>query len=222
MSYVHNPRVTVLPWPTGVEPRTRTLHRKGKSSAHVSPLNRATQTQELVGGVWEGDIGFPPLDEEQQRKVRVFIARLRGTAGYFYFAAESTVAAIPAQPAGQGPDIVAAQVYPRVLYTLGWDEAPGTLLIAKGEYISYDDAAGWRRLHRVVADCYAQPGGFAQMSVEPPVRHPIAPGGRLHLDCPNGVFRLASDEEGVITQNPESGDLSISIVEALPPRVVVD
>lgn len=228
MSYVHNPRVNVLPWPTGVEPRTRTLHRTGKSSAHVSPLNRATQTQELVGGVWKCSAEFPPLNDAEQRKMRVFTAKLRGSAGYFYFPAESTVAAIPAQPPGQGPDIVAEgprlalQSAPRVLESQGWDAAPGRLLIAKGEHISYDDATGWRRLHVVVEDCYAQPGGLASMKVEPPVRHAVVPGGRLHLECPCGIFKLATEEEGAITQSPRSGEMSISMVEAFPPRVVVE
>lgn len=228
MGYVHNPRVQVLPWPTEVEPRTRTLHRTGKSNAHVSPLNRATQTQELVGGVWMCRAEFPPLNAAEQRWMRVFIAKLRGTAGFFYFPAESTVAPIPVQPPGQGPDIVAegprlaVQTSPRILETQGWEEAPGTLLIAKGEHISYDDATGWRRLHLVVENCYAQPGGVASMKVEPPVRHAVTPDGRLHLACPNGIFKLASEEEGAITQTPGSGEMSISMVEAFPPRVIVD
>jgi hypothetical protein len=228
MGYIHNPRVTVLSWPTGVEPRTRTLHRTGKSSAHVSPINRATQTQELVGGVWTGKAQFPPLDDEQQRVMRVFIPKLRGTSGFFDFCAESTVAEIPAQPAGQNLDIVAdgprlaVQVSPRFLETHGWDDAPGTLLIGASEHISYDDATGWRRLHVVVEDCFAQPTGLASMKVEPPVRHAVAPDGRLHLDCPNGIFKLASDEEGAITQSPESGEMSISIIEAFSPRVIIE
>lgn len=227
MSYVYNPNVRILPWPDMVECRERVLKRTGKTAAHVSPLDRTTQTQELVGGNWELSAQFPPLDEEQQRTMRVFTARLRGQAGYFYFAAESTVAPIPPQPVGQGPDIVsdgprlAEQVSPGQLETMGWDEPAGALLFSAGEHISYDDANGWRRLHVVVEDCYAEPDGSASLKVRPPVRSPTAVGSRLHVDCPNGIFRLVSDEEGGITQTAESGDMSISAIEAPPPRVVV-
>ena len=228
MGYVYNPEVEILAWPDTVECRTRVLSRPGKTAAHVSPLDRSTQTQELIGGNWELSAQFPPLDDEQQRTMRVFIARLRGRAGYFYFPAESTVAPVPEQPLGQGPEIVntgprlAAQVSPGQLETIGWDEPAGTLLISAGEYISYDDAEGWRRLHVVVHDCYARSDGLASLAVRPPVRSAIAVGGRLHVDCPNGIFRLVSDEEGGITRTAESGEFSISAVEAPPPRVIVN
>jgi hypothetical protein len=228
MSYNYNPAVTILPWPEDVEPSERVLHRTGKTSVLVSPLTRATQTQELVGGTWVLSLKFPPLDEEQQRSLRVFFARLKGMSGYFYVAAESTVAMIPEQPDDQGPDLVSdeprlsVQLTPGQLETEGWDEPAGTLLFSAGEYVSYDDANGWRRLHVVVRDCYAQDGGLATLEVQPPVRASVTPGARLHIACPNGIFRLPSDDEGVITQTAESGEVSISAVEAFPPRVMVD
>lgn len=227
MSYLYNPHVVILPWPDSVECRTRVLTRTGKTAAHVSPLDRSTQTQELVGGTWVLSAQFPPLDDEQQRTMRVFIAKLRGISGYFYFPAESTVAPIPPQPTGQGPDIVsegprlAEQVSPGQLETMGWDDPPGTLLFSDGEHVSYDDADGWRRLHVVVGDCYAGPGGSASLKVRPPVRNAVAVGSRLHDVCPNAIFRLVSDEEGAITQTAESGEVSISAVEAPPPRILV-
>lgn len=228
MSYDYNPAVTILPWPEDVEPNERVLSRTGKTSVLTSPLTRATQTQELVGGTWVLNLKFPPLDEEQQRALRVFLARLRGRSGYFYYPAESTVALIPPQPADQGPDLVsdeprlAVQVAPGQLETEGWDDPAGALLFSAGEYVSYDDASGWRRLHVVVQDCYARDGGVATLKVQPPVRSSVVSGARLHIACPNGVFRLASDEEGRITKTAESGEVTISAIEAPPPRVMVD
>lgn len=220
------PTPLILPWPASVEPRERTLHLTGKTTRHVSPLTRTTQTQELPGGRWILSATFPPLDTDQQRTMRVFLARLKGVQGYFYFPADATALPLPSQPAGAGPEMVtvgprlAVQTGALTLRTRGW--GAGELVFSAGEYVSVDDAAGWRRLHLVTADAWSDNAGEAALQVEPPVRYETVENARLHYECPSAVFRLASDEEGAISQTADGfASLSIQAVEAPRPRSLI-
>jgi hypothetical protein len=229
MGYVYNPVWTVFPWPSELVPNSRKLrYAYAGGKRFVSPITGTTQTQTLPGGRWLLEASFSLLDEAQTRIARLFLTKLRGSAGLFYFPADSTIYPPVAQPessptpVSSGPRL-ATQNLAGKLRTRGWDAAPGELLLSAGEYVSYDDDLyGWRRLHVVVQNAYAASGGLCDLVVEPPVRPGLVVDAPLHVECPSGIFRLASDIEGALTETPDGAQLSIAAVQAARPYINVE
>lgn len=100
-----------------------------------------------------------------------------------------------------------------LLATRNW--APNAQAMRVGDFFSFEDTTGRRRLHQATADVTADAAGLASIPIAPPLRRAGADGAALEILAPTGVFRLAEDEVGVSTRPPLFGACTLDIVEAL-------
>lgn len=234
MGFSYNPQLPILSWPHDIQPNSRTLTLVTNTSRLTSPLSRTTQTQELPGARWTLRASFPSLDERQVKTLRAFIAKLKGSSGLFYFKATSDDTELVPQPTLEygaivmGPDVVKFGHRTREtfqgeeLLSMGWEEAEGELVLEAGDYVSYDDFTGFRRLHVVTQDVYCEADGEATIPVEPPVRVQLPTNARLHIDRASGVFRLLDDEQCSVTVSADgTAMVTLEALEAVSPQVFV-
>lgn len=100
-----------------------------------------------------------------------------------------------------------------VLATRGW--TAGAQAMRVGDFLSYTDTLGRRRLHQATADVTADGAGLASIPIAPPIRRAGADGAAVEINAPTGVFRLVNDEVGVSTRPPFLGACTLDIEEAL-------
>lgn len=77
-------------------------------------------------------------------------------------------------------------------------------------------ADGVPSLHMLVRDIHSNANGEALLTFRPSLRKDIAPGDMIVLRRPQGVFRLASDDQGGVERHiPNHGDLGFELIEAI-------
>lgn len=85
-----------------------------------------------------------------------------------------------------------------------------------GDWLSFDDISGRRRLHMVTADAMANTSGQATLSITPPIRRSPLDNAALDFTTPSGVFRMPSDDAPEMSIRPPMlGALTLTMVEAL-------
>lgn len=94
--------------------------------------------------------------------------------------------------------------------------------LKEGQYLSFDDAQGWRHLHIIVELQINPLTGAALIVVEPPMRAMPTAFTPIHIMNPSGVFRLTDDDQGAMRISPGFiADLgTIEAVQAFPLRVI--
>lgn len=80
---------------------------------------------------------------------------------------------------------------------------PMATAMRAGDYLSFDDSNGVRKLCTVVKDAVANLFGDADLIVEPPVAFHGAENRLIDVKNPSGTFVLQSDEEGSFERTPE-------------------
>lgn len=146
------------------------------------------------------------------------VAQMRGMSGRFYFPAEPGKGTITPQPSADnlagfvetGPRV--AGTAGGLLQTTGWSQAEGELVCRAGDYISVDDALGWRHLFMLLEDAVAGADGTAELVVVPELAGVDLPAGAAlhHGGNASGVFYLTDDSQGAIAEAP-GGDYSCSL-----------
>ena len=205
--------MTILTWPSDVAPeRSAEFWLRTNTQQHVSPLNRDTQTLELVGAMWMSEIVLPPLDESEWRSLSAFIAQLAGPAGRFYYG--PPYPARTARGLATGTPLVAGGSQTgRSLATDGW--TPSITVLRKGDYIAFDTASGGRELKILTADATADGSGAATLAFAPPIRSSPLDNAAIIVSAPTCVVRLAVDDQGRMTyEEARHAGCSLSIVEA--------
>ncbi len=108
---------------------------------------------------------------------------------------------------------------------------PGTLYIHShqrplkvGQYVSWDDADGWRHLHLVVGlEWVNRATGQIVLTLEPPMRARPTSGTPVHITYPSGVFMFTADDIGQLTMGAgrlHTG-LTLSAQQAFPLSITV-
>jgi hypothetical protein len=141
-----------------------------------------------------------------------FLSSLRGMAGRFFF---SPAQWSPRRATGGGAPVIDGDFQAgTTLATRGWT-ALGQAMLA-GDWLSYVDTRGRRRLHMVVADASADAAGLAALLVTPPIRRAGADGVAVDVVAPAGVFMLPQDEAPQMNiRAPSLGQVTITMQEAL-------
>lgn len=219
-------------WPSNVKPNNITLHIQSNTARFISPFTRTSQTQENPGAVVTLSAQFPMLREDKARPLRAMLAKLRGSAGRFYFPASRCGYAVPSQYASERLTVIAFTVdttkikcdttrytIDATVYALESVFTPdgtgssttinGTIWtnsgrnpIQVGNYLSFDDSSGWRQLHMMV-DIVSDPvTGLSTIKVEPPMRERPTSLTPIHINYPSGIFMLTDDAQGSIAQMP--------------------
>lgn len=202
-----------MPFPSIRRPSEVSWRLRSNTQTHVSPLDGTMQTLRLPGARWAATLAWPSLVDPDRRVLEAWLASLNGRAGRFFFgpphaARRSTGGWFGPAPYISGPNQVGAS-----LVTGGWHV--NTNVMRAGDYFSYIDVTGRRRLHIVTSDVSSNASGFATFLISPTIRRPGADGAPLELFSPTGVFMLADDESGIATRPPLIGSVTLDIVEAL-------
>ncbi|WP_313671447.1 hypothetical protein [Sandarakinorhabdus sp.] len=129
----------------------------GLTQSHQSPFDGTLQTLEMPGARWEFTATWPVLGPDDRRLMVAFLSSLRGMAGRFFF---SPAQWSPRRATGGGTPVIDGDFQAgTTLATRGWT-ALGQAMRA-GDWLSYVDTRGRRRLHMVVADASADASGLA-------------------------------------------------------------
>jgi hypothetical protein len=204
--------MTILTFPTIRRPSAGSYRLRGNTQAHRSPLDGTEQTLEMPGAVWEITVSWDNLGTDDQRVLAAFLAQLRGAAGRFYY---SPTAWQPRRATGGGtPLINGAAQSGSSLVTDGWSAS--VQVMRAGDWLSYTDALGRRRLHMVTADVSSSAGGAATLAITPPIRRAGAENAAVEVAAPSGVFRLPDDAAPEMAIRPPMlGRVTLAMVEAL-------
>lgn len=204
--------MTILTFPTIRRPSAGSYRLRGNTQTHTSPLDRTQQTLEMPGATWELTVGWESLNADDQRVMAAFLAQLRGAAGRFYY---SPAAWQPRRAAGGGtPRVNGASQSGASLVTDGWSAS--VQVMRAGDWLSYDDTTGRRRLHMVTADVSSNSSGQATLAITPPIRRAAANDALINVATPVGVFRLPDDAAPEMSLRPPMlGSVTLTMVEAL-------
>lgn len=204
--------MTILTFPTIRQPSRASYRLRGNTQSHRSPLDGTVQTLEMPGAVWELTVSWESLDVADTRILAAFLADLRGGAGRFYY---SPATWSPRRATGGGsPLINGAGQSGAALATDGWSASAQAMLA--GDWLSYTDTLGRRRLHMVTADATANGSGQATLAITPAIRRAGADNAAIDVAAPSGVFRLPNDDTPEVNLRPPSlGSVNLTMVEAL-------
>lgn len=204
--------MTILTFPTIRRPSGASYRLRGNTQSHRSPLDGTEQTLEMPGAVWELTASWESLGTDDQRVLAAFLADLRGGAGRFTY---SPAVWAPRRATGGGTPLVnGGGQSGKQLATDGW--ASGVQVARAGDWLSFDDTSGRRRLHMVTADAMSDASGQATLSISPPIRRSPLNDAALDVTTPSGVFRLPSDDAPEMSIRPPMlGALTLTMVEAL-------
>ncbi len=204
--------MTILTFPTIRRPSRASYRMRGNTQSHRSPLDGTEQTLEMPGAVWELTVSWESLDATDTRVLAAFLAQLRGAAGRFYY---SPAAWSPRRAAGGGSPLVnGAAQSGASLITDGW--TPSGQVALAGDWLSFDDALGRRRLHMATGTATANGSGQATIAITPPIRRAPSDNAVVEVASPTGVFRLPSDDAPEMQLRPPLlGSLTLTMVEAL-------
>lgn len=198
-------------FPSIKNPSEVTWRLRARTQTHTSPLDGTVQTLAMPGARWEATLTWGALSVADYRTLEAFISSLGGMAGRFFYGPIHG----PRRATGGGtPVINGASQSGSTLSTRGWSASAQAFLV--GDWLSYTDTTGRRRLHQVTANSTANGSGVASVSIAPPIRRAGADGAALTITTPTGVFMLASDDEGQMSVRPPLiGSMPLSIVEAI-------
>lgn len=204
--------MTILTFPTIRRPSRASYRLRGNTQTHRSPLDGTEQTLEMPGAVWELTVSWESLDATDTRVLAAFLADLRGAAGRFYY---SPAVWSPRRAAGGGTPVVnGAGQSGAALITDGW--TPSAQVALPGDWLSFDDSFGRRRLHMVTATAAANGSGQATIAITPPIRRAPADNAPVEVVAPSGVFRLPTDDAPEMQLRPPMlGSVTLTMVEAL-------
>lgn len=204
--------MTILTFPAIRAPSGASYRLRGNTQTHTSPLDRTEQTLEMPGALWELTVRWDSLDPDDLRALAAFTASLRGRAGRFHY---SPAGWSPRRAAGGGfPVLDGAGQMGSTIATRAWSASVQVMRV--GDWLSYDDISGRRRLHMVTADASSDGAGLASLAITPPIRRAGLDAALVEVAAPAGVFRLPDDEAPEMALRPPlRGSLTLTMVEAL-------
>lgn len=169
--------------PTNFKAARFGLH--SRTNVMMSPLSGAQQVVEQFQ-MWAAEFVVPPLDNTEAPVWKGFLVSLRGRRGTFRagdpaYTARGLLAGTPLVNGGSQTG--------RALITDGWTASTTGKV---GDYFQLGDY-----LYQLTEDFTASGGGAATLAFEPSLRSAPADNAPLTVTAPKGLWRLASDEEGM-------------------------
>lgn len=170
-----------------------------------SPLNRSVQTVELPGARWLFSYNFESLESGDIRKLKAFLAQLRGMSGRFYMEDKTY---LRSGTAAGTPLVKGANQVGSTLITDGWTPSQ-PLLLDVGDYISID-----YELKIITQVASSDSSGNATLTFEPPLRNSPIDNAAIVVNSPKAIFRLSGDEaDSFSLQPPFHSDFTLDGIE---------
>lgn len=178
-----------------------------------SPFTFAGQAHVYPGKMWELDVTLPPMKRTDAEKWIAWLVSLKGQQGTFYMGDQ--LAQFPMGSA-RDSDTILINGATSSGDTLAIDDAPAsqTGYLKAGDYLHVGTGFA-RQLFKVLADVNTDGTGAATVDVWPNVRTSIANNAAVTVQAPQGVFRLATNEQAWSVNNLAVFGLSFSAMEAV-------
>lgn len=180
------------------------------TQSSISPLSKSAQTYELPGARWAFTAEWPPLQSEERRLMRAFLAELGGQAGRFTVHNwEQPTIAGSGSAGSPSPAVNAGGQTGNSLATKNWTPS-STGLLLPGDYFGVNG-----ELKIVTASVSSDTGGLATISFRPPLRSSPAAGAALDLTRPETEFMLTdSTVEWAVGEGNLFAEFVIDAIEA--------
>jgi hypothetical protein len=213
---------------------------------HRSPISFTSQTFNNPGAMFGVSAQFPPLTQDQHKKANVFISKLRGEAGRFYFPMNCCAYGIPDTFSPERVTLVPFTVdtieitvdstrvtvdrttipYESFYASDGLSTDPtvitGTLWINSGlSRLELDGYLSWDDTagyrHLHHIVGIDKVGGKTNITVEPPMRFIPTASTPIHVKAPSGIFKLTADNVGALTRGSNGrSEFSVTLEQAWP------
>jgi len=173
-----------MPSTPGVRDYKLTLVRKQAKTE--SPFTGQRQVTAFDGAWWELELEYPPMTETQAREWIVFLAKLQGQVGTFYWSDpdNSLVGAGGGTPVVDG-DFASNKVECNVS---GYPAS--TLVLTAGDYIQFSNY----ELKRIVEDATTTGSSVVTVKFEPRIRNEPGHGTTVTDASTKGKFKLISSD----------------------------
>jgi hypothetical protein len=198
--------MAILTFPT-IIPDTQTFGIRYNTQVSSSPISGTTQTVEMPGARWAGNVSFRDLLPAEAATLKGFLMQLRGSSGTFFYADQThtdpfnLVTGTLTIAGGSGPRVI------RV--TLGASSPTFTA----GDYVQIgaDDS---RELKMITASDIVS-GDTYDLTVEPMIRRTDYVGLSVVYADPVGVFMLDSDTQAswALRGKASLSDINLSFLE---------
>jgi hypothetical protein len=172
----------------------------------VGPLSGSTQSVELPGARWKGNVGYRDMTKAEAALLQAFTLELRGTAGRFFYG--DAAATSPQLAVTGSPTVLASSTNRIIKITLG-----STIALSPGDYIQIgtDDQ---RELKMVISSTNTGGNNF-DVGIEPALRRTDYLSKPVVYSNPKGVFMLSSDVQGMwgVRSKALLSDMSLEFIE---------
>lgn len=202
--------MAIFTYPTlSIGPSGLTFSLVPNTMVHASPLSGATQTVELPGAKWAGQISYNLLEDADVRILRGFLAQMRGRANRMMIWDFSH--ATPSGVATGTPIVATAAIKgATTLATSGWTISQ-TNIMKIGDYF----ATSTGELKIITANVNSSATGTATLTFEPPARAAIALSSAITVNTPKVKCMLIDDQQDQIDLRPPIlGTVTLKFVEA--------
>jgi hypothetical protein len=182
--------MTTITFPSTPKPQTMSWRLVQPSQNNVSGWTGKRQVLVSGRGWWECEITMPPIvGSANVNPWRAFLAKTQGSANDFR---------IPVDPTAQSSlsNTVltnGASQTGRSIATDGWPNS--TTVLVAGQYVTIND-----QLLQLTADVTSNGSGQATLTVEPPVRQPVADNSAVEYKNPYCLMYL--NEKPSLSQEP--------------------
>ena len=178
-----------------------------------SQFTFAGQAHVYPGKMWSIDVTLPPMKRTDAEKWVAWLVSLKGLEGTFYMGDQ--LAQFPMGSA-RDADTILINGATSSGDTLAIDDAPAsqTGYLKAGDYLHVGTSTD-RQLFKVLSDVDTDGTGAATVDVWPNVRTSIADNATVTVQEPQGVFRLATNDQAWSVNNLAVFGLSFSATEAI-------
>jgi hypothetical protein len=194
--------MAILTFPN-IVPDTMEFGVRYNTQVSTTSLSGITQTVELPGARWGGQMSFRDLNPVDSAELKAFLLELRGSSGRFYL---GDLAHTSPFNTVTGTFSIETGSTPRVLRV-----TPSSGSFSVGDYIQIGSGAS-QELKMVISQTGSNP---QEITVEPLVRRSDFVGQNVTYTNPTGVFLLDRDDlaKWSIRSKAKLSDLAISFVE---------
>lgn len=170
-----------------------------------SPISGVSQTVELPGARWAGNIGFTDMTASESAALKAFLLRLRGSAGRFYYGDKSHTE--PFLNVTSGGSVTSSTGRRHIKCTTTGQP------FSVGDYIQIGNDEN-RELKMIIAA--SQDTGLTyDYTVEPFIRRTTYVGQNIYYDNPTGVFMLTSSDQArwAVRSKALLSDINLDFIE---------
>jgi len=172
-----------------------------------SPISGITQTVELPGARWKGNISFRDMTNIESSDLKAFMLQLRGSSGRFYYGDVTHTS--PFNTVTGSPTITAPSTARVIRMTLG-SSSPQ---FSPGDYVQIGTDES-RELKMVLSSALVS-GDTYDVTIEPMIRRTDYVGLSVVYSSPTGVFLLSSSGQAMWSVRSKAllSDMSLDFIE---------